>query len=204
MAHEYLTAEELKATLELTGQTFADNDIELARKAATRAIEGVCNRRFWLDPDANQTRYYTPARVASVAIDDLTELTTVKADQDGDGTFEETWTENTDFVLEPLNAAADGEPWRRIRIDPNGTRLMPSGAVRSLEVTGQFGWPEVPDAIKEATGILAAKILRRAREAPFGIITTGIEVGAIMRIARQDPDVSFLIDQYVRQLVLLG
>jgi hypothetical protein len=36
------------------------------------------------------------------------------------------------------------------------------------------------------------------REAPFGIVTVGIDQGAAMRIARTDPDVYALICNYTR------
>jgi hypothetical protein len=44
-------------------------------------------------------------------------------------------------------------------------------------VTGQFGWSTSPEDIKAATSILAAKLFKRVREAPFGIVTVGIDQG---------------------------
>jgi hypothetical protein len=42
-----------------------------------------------------------------LSIDDLVVLTSVKIDRSADGVYEETWTNGTDFVLEPYNAASD-------------------------------------------------------------------------------------------------
>ena len=197
MANEYATSAELKATLELTGETFADADISLALTAASRAIDGAARRRFWVDANANQVRYYSPTTEDWLQIHDLVTLTSLKSDPGGDGTFEYTWTQNTDFVLTPLNAAADSRPWTSIELHPNGSYSFPTDYPRSVELTGKFGWSAVPDAVKEATMIVAAKLVKRAREAPFGIVAAGLE-GAAIRIARHDPDVRFLLGPYTR------
>lgn len=202
MANEYLEVEELKATLELTGQTFADQDVSLALTAASRGIDNVCGRRFYADADAMQIRYYRPGGYSFIRIDDLITLTALKTNSDGGATYPDTWTVNTDFVLEPTNAAADGRPYTSVNMHPNGGYWFTPHYPRTIQVTGKFGWPAVPEEIKAATTILASKILRRTREAPFGIITVGIEDGTAMRIARLDPDVSFLIDPYVRRKLL--
>jgi hypothetical protein len=72
-----------------------------------------------------------------------------------------------------------------------------------VKLTGQFGWTILPEAVKAATSILAAKLLRRVREAPFGIVTAGIDQGVAMRIARTDPDVYSLIAPYSRHAPLI-
>lgn len=203
MANEYASSAELKAALSMTGETFADADITLALAAASRGIDNVTNRRFWKDTDAAQVRYYSPEDCDFLRIDDLETFTSLVADPGGDGTFEETWTLNTDFVLEPLNAAADVEPFTVIRVHPNGSYRFAAAIPRSVKLTGKFGWPAVPDAIKEATMVLASKLLRRAREAPFGVVQIGLE-GAALRIARHDPDVNFLIASYMRSRIAVA
>lgn len=199
MANEYASSAELKAALSMSSETFADAEITLALTAASRGIDGAARRRFWKDADANQARVYTPTSAEWVAIDDLIALTSLKTDTDGDGTFENTWTLNTDFVLEPLNAAADSRPWTSVSRHPRGNyRELPVDLPRSVQVSGQFGWSAVPEAVKEATMILASKLLRRVREAPFGVVTVGIDEPSAMRIARTDPDVRFLLADFTR------
>jgi hypothetical protein len=111
---DYLTSTALKATLSLTGETYADDDIGLAITAASRAIDNACKRRFYADADANQVRYYTPTGRHLISIHDLITLTEL-ASGFGDDSFGTTWTENTDFILEPLNADSDAKPWTSIR-----------------------------------------------------------------------------------------
>ena len=128
MANEYLTSTELKKTLSLGGETFADEDINRALTAASRGIDGACNRRFWKDADADQVRYYTPISDQLVRIDDLVELDGVATDRNRDGTYADAWTLDTDFTLEPANAAADGKPYELITRRPNGRYSWPTGA----------------------------------------------------------------------------
>lgn len=201
--HDYVTSADLKETLGLTGQTYADADIALAIAAASRDIDEACGRRFWLDTDATSVRYYSPDSARRLMIADLAVLTTLKVDQDGDGTFEETWTAGTDFVLEPLNAAADSWPYESVLRRAVSGYSFPCGYEKSVELTGQFGWPSVPDTIRAATGILAGRLFKRSREAPFGIVTVGADVGAAMRLSRTDPDVASLIGGFTRRTPFL-
>lgn len=196
----YITGEELKATLEISGQTYADSDVTAAVLAASRGIDEACNRRFYPDTDANQIRYYTPQLLDKVVIDDLITFTALDTDQTGDGSFGYSWIQNTDFVLEPLNAPANSEPWTALRAHPRHrlTFGFPSYYPRSVRVTGKFGWAATPDAIVEATTILAAQLLKRSREAPFGIVAFG-DTGAVSRLAVTDPSVKFLLQRYIRE-----
>ncbi len=199
MTTNYITREQLKVTLEMSNQAYADEDIAAAITAASRGIDEACQRRFFADSDALQVRYYSPANWTTVMIDDLAVLTELATDQSGDGTFSTAWTRNTDFVLEPLNAPADGWPYTRIRTHPRRvTAGLPAWWPRSVRVTGQFGWAAVPGAITEATTILASQLLKRAREAPFGIVAFG-DAGATARLATTDPSVRFLVAPYMRE-----
>lgn len=200
---DYITLEQLKSSLELSGSSYADQDLMSAIPSASRAIEKYARRRFWKDADADQVRYYSPDSAWKQEIDDLVSLTSIETDAAGDGSFSDLWTLNTDFNLEPLNAAADGEPYTTIRVRPTGSLTLPTGYARSLKVTGMFGWPDVPDQVVTATTIIAAKLVKRLREAPFGIVSTGID-GFAARIARNDPDVYNLIGPLQSHPIAIG
>ena len=197
MASDYITLAELKATLSLTAETYADADISAAITAASRAIDKITRRRFWLDVGTTNVRFYSPDRLTRLDIDDLVTLTSVTVDSAGNGTWADTWTLNTDFVLEPLNAAEDGFPWEKIIVHPLGKFLFPTSYPRSVQITGQFGWSAIPSGVVDYTTILATVLLRRKREAPFGIVAMGMDGGAI-RIARTDPQAALLIGPYIR------
>lgn len=196
--NEYVSAAALKATLGITVATY-DADITTAVSAASRGIDEATHRRFWADADATKVRHYTPhVRSRVLTIDDLVTLGSVKTDHSGDATFTTTLTENTDFVLEPLNAADENpvEPYTRVRLHPASSAYWPAYP-RSVQVTGKFGWPAVPDQVVRATTILATKLFKR-QDAPFGIVTAGIDQATAMRIAVNDPDVRFLIEPFMK------
>lgn len=194
--NEYAGLEDLKASLEISGESFLDDDLELALTAASRAIDNATGRRFWKDT-ADKTRYYTPPRGDVAWIDDLYALTSLATDDDRDGTFSQSWAENADFYLEPFNAAADGRPWTKISVAADRSALYLPCYRRSVRVTGKFGWPAVPAEIEQATKIVASKLAKRTREAPFGIVAFGVD-GAVARIVSSDPQVQEMIGPFVR------
>ena len=196
---DYIQVEELKATLEISGQTFADNDVQRAVTAASRIVDNITDRRFYADADATHVRYYTSQSATSCDIDDLSTLGAVDVDYGGQGVFSTTLTQNRDYVLEPLNATELGVPWQRIRITQLGFQLPTF--VRAVRVTGQFGWTSVPEDIKAATGLVASRLLKRSREAPFGVVAIGMD-GSAVRVAQSDPDVCALLDGYMKLNIL--
>lgn len=198
LTRAYLELEEMRQALSQTG-TYADPSFRRAILAASRSIDNECGRRFWLDADANQVRYYTPSATGLVFVDDLAVLTSLGVDQGGDGTFEETWVASTEYLAEPMNAVGDGRPYTRIVTPSYGTKSFALGS-RSVKVTGQFGWPSVPDPIVQATSILAARLQKRERETPLGVAGTGFDGGAV-RVPKVDPDVMQLIGPYVKHTI---
>jgi hypothetical protein len=185
----YISADELKASLELTGQTYADHDVPMAIEAASRAVDNMTRRRYYLD-ESDQTRWYSSHSGAYVLIDDLHTLTSLE----NDGTA---WTVDDEFWLEPVRMAIDGKPYDVIR-PVNGAFLSTS---RGIKVIGRFGWPQVPAEVLSATPIIATQLLRRAREAPFGVINFGLE-GEAVRISRFDPQIDMLLTPYTRSSLI--
>lgn len=202
-ANAYVELEEFKSTAELAGTGFADQDIQVALVAASRGIDQALDRRFWQDADANQIRYYSPAQLDRLWVDDLVTLTELASDSSGGTTFGDVWTANTDFTLEPLNAAADGEPFTRIQVHPSGGFWLPVGYPRSVRVTGRFGWPAVPQEVKTLTTLIAARLVKRTREAPLGFVELGPE-GAAVRASSfaRDPEYAFLTQGISRQVAV--
>lgn len=180
----------LKATLDIAAETFADADVDSAINAASRLVDAYCQRRFYLDATAS-ARSYTRAGVGLVEFDDAASVTEVATDTDGDGTYETVWAAS-DWRLEPLNAAAEDRPWTRVRTTSGGAHSFPS-RVAAVRITARWGWPSVPDLVVEATRIQASRLLKRTREAPFGVAGVSFE-GAPMRLLnRLDPDVELML-----------
>jgi hypothetical protein len=188
----YITSDDVKATLILDGTTFADPDVDRAVDAANAVVDQLFGRTF--APDGSPTdRYYNIRRSSRqvIEIHDLTRTTaiTVKYDSAQDGTFATTLVENTDYQLEPLNAEADGRPFEQIR---SRKGLFYPGS-RVLKVSGTFGWPgSAPPQIVAFAEVIAVKMVARIREAPFGVVTAGADMGVAMRLAKMDPDFPML------------
>lgn len=198
----YITRAELKETLEIdTGETYADDDIDMACSGASDIIRGYKNTRY--HPTTETRVYSTPSRhrsyrvgyprVCHVPIDDLNTMTSLSVDLDGDGVYETAWTDGVEFWLEPANAAADGIPYDRVVLRPQAGQVLPYWP-HGIQIVGSFGWAETPDRVRQAAKILAARLLKRARETPYGIVTVIGEAVAAARLGRIDPDVAASLD----------
>jgi hypothetical protein len=185
----YCTLTEVKAALRIT-DNIDDTLLENAVEAASRRIDGECSRRFYIDATTS-ARTYAANRSTFVFVDDIATTTglVVKVDDTLSGTYSTTLTVGTDYQNEPLNAAAQNEPITLLRaldvgfpVDGNGRAL--------IEVTAKWGWPAIPDAIREATVLLAARQFKRL-DSPLGVAGFG-DLGAIV-VRRIDPDVAAMV-----------
>lgn len=195
----YQSGSALKETLSLVGETFMDNDIDLALEAASRGIDELCNDRFYPAPGTYVFDPESPYRVKlrpSAAT-----ITSVAVDMDGDGTHE-TPLDSSDYLAWPYNNPNEAKPWWELHLRRDGIRFPNRPA--AVQVAGTFGWGTIPAPITQATGLLAAKLLKRSREAPFGIAVFGTEGGVAMRIARTDPDIMFLLGPFMRDRVVVA
>lgn len=180
--------------------TLRDPLLQMALSSASRQIDRLTGRRFYLD-QLTSMRVYTPDRReawyvsgGAILIDDLGAVP-VKIEEgfaSFTGVGSNMWTDITnDYVLSPDNALAQGWPITAVR-RPIGTIVDPYIQVR---VTGLWGWPYVPDDITQATYIQAARLYRR-KDSPEGVLGNA-EWGTI-RVSRVDPDVQALIGPYIR------
>ena len=194
----YCTVEELKSRLAI-GDTGDDFEITLAVQAACRSIDEICGRYFWRGSD---TRTYVPENIYGQQLDDLVSVSSFKVDFDGDGVYEQTWVQGTDYVLTvspgKYNAAAKGEQWPYTGFQVINTShyvpfTWPWSHQDRLQVTGVFGWPQVPLAVKQAA-LIAAADLFKIKDAPFGVAGFG-EFG-VVRI-QANPRVMSLVKRYI-------
>lgn len=189
----YCTQAELKAWQIANGTwTSAEDDLlDAAINTASRAIDKVCGRRFYLDASAT-AKVYRPDSPTFAWVDDIgsTSGLVIKTDTSGDGTFATTWL-STDYELEPANTEGSWAVWRIRAVDNKSFVTMARRS--SLQVTAKWGWSSVPDEIATACKALAAR-LDFARRNPAGVASFG-EFGAI-RIARTDPVVASLLEPF--------
>ena len=124
---------------------------------ASRLLDKWCGRFFFVRDD---TRYYDGAGLKLFLPDDLLSITTLKTDEDGDGTYENTLA-TTDYFLYPLNEY----PKIRIEINPNGNYgSFASGIQKGVQIVGSFGYGESAtpyydsgDSVQDSGGITATQ-----------------------------------------------
>ena len=198
MTSLYVDPDELKKTLAAAGTTFLDDDAENACLAASAGLDLELGRAFGQDQE-DVERLYTALDPKSLTVNDLVSLTTLKTDEDGDGTYEITWA-TTDYVLEPLNASLDSQPYTKINVRPAGTHRFPTRYPGAVEVSGIFGWPSIPFQVIEAAGLIAEQLIQRKRSMPMGFALNG-ETAAY--IIRNDPQINFLLKGLGRRTLLV-
>jgi hypothetical protein len=183
------------------GDRTDDEKAELSIEAASRLIDGHCGkgRKFWQDATVIDRKYW-PSCTGVLYVDDISTTTglIVKADQGDDGTFETTLTINTDFIVEPVNAAAEFpiRPYTRIRLLGNTLTSWPllSSGRPSVQVTAKYGWPAIPDAIERACVIQARQIFKSHDGASYQMSVDGIP----MRSPVIDPTARVLLEPFIR------
>jgi len=139
MINSYASLTTLKSEAYLQIPLVTSYDVELRQllEHASRLIDKYCDRFFYcLETTVALPRYYEGAGGTLFLPDDILSITTLSTDEDGDGNFENTLTENTDFFLYPLNTF----PKIRAEINPNGSYGgFASGTKRGVEIVGIFG-----------------------------------------------------------------
>lgn len=161
----------------------ADYELHAACFAASRWIEQHCERVFWRTTSTART--FVPDDCYTVKLPefcDLISVTSIKTDTAGDGTFATTLSA-PDYQLLPYNssAAPEDRPYDEIRrLSGTWPQVWTSGARRNtVQVTGVWGWPRVPTAVRQAAAIIAADTFS-LKDAPFGVEGAGeftIQVG---------------------------
>jgi hypothetical protein len=195
----YCSTEELKSRLGIS-DAVDDFEVRLAVDAASRWIDGYCDRYFWR---GTATRTFVADTPTVVRVGDLVSVTTLKTDDAGDGTFETTLGVS-EYQLLPINAteASEARPYTAVRalVRPWPYYLTPFTRDDRVQIVGTFGWPSVPSAVKHAALIVAADCLK-LKDAPFGVAGFG-DFGA-MRI-RDNPRAVALLAPYRRTSVMVG
>jgi hypothetical protein len=203
LGHLYCTVAALKDRVRIS-DTGDDYQLHVACFAASRAIETACERIFYRTATGT-VRTFVPNDLWCLKLgpyNDLVSVSTLKTDGSGDGTFETTWL-TSDYQLLPVNpgAAPETRPYTKIKAVGGQTFpwICPGVASRDdrVEVTGVFGWPAVPWAVKKAAQMLAEEIFK---DAPYGV--AGINDFGVIR-AKSNPRIQSLIDPYVHPMARL-
>jgi hypothetical protein len=182
----YATLLDVKAALRIT-DSIDDSLLETSIESASRMIDGYTARTF--SNAGTAVRNFAATDDLNLIIDDAISISEV-ASTDEIGDTYTVW-KVTDYQLEPVNSRSDGlyMPYTGIRaINDYAWPVVDQQAL--CRITGVWGWPAVPTAIKQATIIQASRLFKRL-DSPLGVAGFG-DLGAI-RVGRYlDPDVEQL------------
>lgn len=194
----YCGIEELKSRLGIT-DTSDDYEIQMAIMAASQGINEACGQHF---NRITETRTYQPHNIWILYTDPVVSVTALNVDRDGDGTFEESWVQNTDYQLYlgkdlyNTNALGIQRPYRVVQVIQTGRWFpftWPYTHLDRIQIVGTWGWNSVPPPVSMAALALSADIFRR-KDAPFGIL--GSSDFGVVRI-RQDPFLQTLLSRFI-------
>lgn len=142
---------------DIAGVTSAQLVPELValRDEVSREFDRRTGRQFY---STTETRVFDGDGCASLYVGDLISVTTLKFDDDGDGTYEITLSAS-DYWLWPANRPT-GYAARRIDLNPNGSYpSLPSGR-QKVQIVGKWGHSEITEAVivgsSQITGTLSS------------------------------------------------
>lgn len=191
MANEYATLAELKTHLNINDTTY-DTELSAKLTAASRRVDQDTGRRFWQD-SVTSTRIYKPTHPELLLVDDIS-TTTGLIVETGRGTSWSTLDSNS-YELLPENASNDSVAIEAIQ---RAYGCWPTCGPTRVRVTAKWGWATVPDTIKAATLLIAARTFRR-KDSPEGVAGLN-DLGTVL-ISRYDPDYAALIGPYERPVL---
>lgn len=170
---DYITESEFLSYVK-SNATTGNTVITTCISAASRQIDAYCGRVF---SNASETNYFSPTNNLWVVDFGDKELAStsglaVLGDPGNNGTYAETWTLDTHFVVEPLNRTRNGLTWPYTRLvsklgKPFPFRTVP-WAPDTMKVTGTFGWTAVPPPVVQATKIVSA-LYWKMQDHPLGV-----------------------------------
>jgi hypothetical protein len=178
IADAYATAAEYKTEID---KTIAEDDPAITRDlmAVSRYIDRELGRFFTRDAVA-VTRDFRPVPgLGYLKIDDLSAAPTLVQVDDNDSGTPGTTITSGNYELWPLNAPKqpEPEPYTRIYI-PAWSNREPWVYGRLVRITGQWGWPSVPSAIRDATIWLTAILRLETARAQSTVTELGQVFGA--------------------------
>lgn len=185
----YTTLANVKAALRLT-DSVDDALLEQAVEGSSRRIDGYCGRFFYQKTATISLFAYDPW---NQPVGDLVSVTTLKTDENADGTYETTWAA-TDYLLEPTNAVLQTRPYNRIVAKAGRTfPLTTMPPLPLVQINGVWGWSAVPDDVEQACLLLTLRSFARlnASLGVLGFADMAIQVRSI------DPDVRDLLSPYM-------
>lgn len=179
-----------------------DDSIWNALMASSEWVDRYCDRHFY---PRVETRYVdVEAATQRLLVPDLISITSLKDDENQDGTFENTWAA-TDYHLLPYHAqptARWGQPYDEVvvsRLSGSNKEFFPPGQ-RVIEIAGLWGYWQV----KERSGDTLSGTLDASGESETITLTTGLTDNFAVGQTIQIDDEQFLVTAITGGVSLVG
>jgi len=195
MSNCYADLTTIKRRLGITATTW-DTDFLVWMNTSSRFIDGYCKRKFYVQ---SATRYYDGAG-DKLFVDDLLSVSTLKVDDNADGTYEDSYTASTDYELWPYDNYPKTMALISSRADRGYTNF--GGPCRkAVQIVGSFGYGDGQSATPYTdSGVVTAEDLDATETGidissttPFGVgqtILIGSEQCYISAITAVDGETS--------------
>ena len=124
------------------GGTGSDDELFQLLMASSEWTDRYCNRHFY--PRTQTLEFDVPQATKRLIIPDLISITSLKADDNADATYEVTWA-TTDYYLEPFNAEPTehwGRPYTSIRARDGGAIKTFKQGEKNIEIVGSWGFKQ--------------------------------------------------------------
>jgi len=188
-ASSYCALADVKDALNLSGTT-NDDLLTLFIQAVSTEIDNYCGRSFAL---TSATRYFDGVS-DDLIVDDLVSVTTLKLDTGGDGVWETTLTEATDFLLYPYNTTPK---WLVKLTDDSTASDLAAGVRKGVEIAGTWGYSTVPEPVKQAALMQVCRLYRLS-QAGFGTEVGTPDIGTATVFQGLSSDAKRMLAPYVR------
>ena len=178
-----------------------DLSMELAIETAGQEIADYTGREFVRA--TGQTRYYSAEHATCLLTDDILAITALRTDDDGNGSFETTWS-STAYLLAPFNAAVGvyPAPYTHILVPSYSSGSFPCLS-RGVQIVGDFGYATAAPPVVKKACLFQAALSFRAKDAPFGAVggrDFGQEISAPMSVGLH-PFAKKMLDIYRRRVI---
>uniref|UniRef100_A0A6M3IPP2 Putative head-tail connector n=2 Tax=viral metagenome TaxID=1070528 RepID=A0A6M3IPP2_9ZZZZ len=183
--HSYCSISEVKNVLGITSTT---DDVMLRKicESSSQSVDQYTNRHFYTQP---ATKYFDGAVILWVP--DLLSITTLKTDEDGDGTYENTF--DTTFATGDvipygvgLEDTLNTFPKVRLEINPDGDySSFASGVKKGVELAGIWGYGDGISATPYVSDTTITEDLTAGESAIDVTAVTNLSAGQLILIGSE-------------------
>ena len=182
----YATIGDIKDILGITATT-DDTTIRKIAEAASRSIDAYCNRYFYTQ---SATRYFDGA--VKLWLPDLLSITTLKTDEDGNATFENTLAA-TDYLLygHGIEDSLNTLPYTRLEISENSDySSFASGIRKGVEIVGVWGYGDGISATPYISDTTTNEALDASETAVDVTSATNLSAGQVILVESEQMYIS--------------